>query len=428
MKKIKEELEYTHSEDLQDIIARPPSWLLRQGIGFVVLMVVILISLSAFIRYPETVKSNLKINALNAPKKVVTKVSGNIVKLLVKEGEKVTYGQSLGYMESTANHSDVLEILETLYSIRDNEEASLDLGKLSSITSPNNLKLGELQNSYQNFYQSYISYLATLENGIYLKKRSILIKELKNLQDQGKQIAVSFDLQKQELEIAEQEYEKFKVLAEKKVISPLELQKQEAILLGKKQSIPQAENNILTLNSSILGLQKELSELDNSIIEEKKKFIQSMNSLISEAEDWKKQYIVTAPTDGRLIYSGTLQENQFLEAGIEIFYVNPPNASYFGEMYISQNSFGRIKANQDVQVKIHSFPYEEYGYIKGKVSSITDIPIRDSVFLARIELIRSAQDSLIHLKPGILADADVITDDRSVLERIWFNLLKSFKL
>lgn len=427
---IKEKKNYrdTHSEDLQEIIARPPSWLMRQGIGFVLLTVVMIVGMSAFIRYPETVKTSLRINALNAPKVVVTKVPGNIVRLLIGEGEVVTSGQELAFMESTAKHEDVLNILDLLYSVRDSSGGSLDFDMLSVITSPALLRLGELQGAYQNFYQAYLSYMSTLEDGIYLRKRGILLNELKYINEQENQMRITYGLQGQELEIARQEYEKYRVLAEKQVISPQELKQQEALLLGKEQSIPQMENNLLTLKAGILGREKELSELDNSIQEEKKKFNQALNSLISEAESWKKQYVISAPTEGQLIYSGILQENQFMESGSTLFYVNPDNASYFGEMYISQHAFGRIKPQQNVLVKLHSFPYEEYGYIKGQVQSISDIPIRDSVFLARVELHRTPEDSLIRLKPGILADADVITDDRSVLERIWYNMIKSIKL
>lgn len=425
----KENLSYrdTHSEDLQEIIERPPSWLMRQGIGFVLLTLVGIVAMSAFIRYPETVKSNLRISALNAPKVVVSKVQGNIVRLLVKEGAEVKQGEAIAYMESTADHQDVLRILEVLHSVR-NSESALGISQLSTFMNPSNLNLGELQGSYQSFYQAYLSFLSTIDDGIYLRKRSILLSEMLNIKDQGDQIQISHDLQKQELELARQEYEKYKVLADKKVISPSELKQQEAILLGKEQSIPQMENNLLNMDANILARQKELSELDNSIQEEKKKFNQALNSLISETESWKKQYVISAPTDGRLIYSGILQENQFMESGSALFYVNPDNASYFGEMYISQHAFGRIKPQQNVLVKVHSFPYEEYGYIRGQVQSISDIPIRDSVFLARVELYRTPEDSLIRLKPGILADADVITDDRSVLERIWYNLIKSIKL
>ena len=43
-----------HSEDLQEIIVKPPSWLLKRGITIVFGVVLMMIGLSAFISFPET--------------------------------------------------------------------------------------------------------------------------------------------------------------------------------------------------------------------------------------------------------------------------------------------------------------------------------------------------------------------------------------
>lgn len=53
----------------------------------------------------------------------------------------------------------------------------------------------------------------------------------------------------------------------------MELQKQEALLIAKKQVIPLAENNLLNNQSASLARIKELSDLDNKISDEKKNSI-----------------------------------------------------------------------------------------------------------------------------------------------------------
>src|SRR5690606_2236299 len=111
----------------------------------------------------------------------------------------------------------------------------------------------------------------------------------------------------------------------------------------------------------------------------------------------------------------------------ELFYIYSENSNYFGEMHLPQRDFGKIKEGQDVLIKVRSYPYEEYGYIQGKIKTISDIPVRDSIFLSRVEIYRNPQDSLIKLRPGTLADADVITNDQTILYRIWKNVIKSLK-
>ena len=76
-----------HTDDMQDIITTVPSWILRWGITLFFALLILIIALSALIRYPDIVKASLKIDSPNSPKPVVTKVSGKLVKLLVKENE-----------------------------------------------------------------------------------------------------------------------------------------------------------------------------------------------------------------------------------------------------------------------------------------------------------------------------------------------------
>src|SRR6202789_3428382 len=107
-----------HSDDMQDIITAVPSWLLRWGITLFFAILVLIFGLSALIRYPDMVNATLKIDSPNSPKPVVSKISGKLVKLLAAENEMVTTGQSLAYLESTANHPKVLALLSNLKTLQ----------------------------------------------------------------------------------------------------------------------------------------------------------------------------------------------------------------------------------------------------------------------------------------------------------------------
>ncbi|MFZ4260627.1 HlyD family efflux transporter periplasmic adaptor subunit [Sphingobacterium sp. HJSM2_6] len=192
--------------------------------------------------------------------------------------------------------------------------------------------------------------------------------------------------------------------------------------------MPQIENNLISNQGNLLAKDKELSEIKNQIFEEEKKFSQSLNSFISEAENWKKQYIISSPSDGYLVYGNFLQENQFIKSGEPLFYVHTEKDDYYGEVFLQQSNTSKVKKGQKVLIKIRSFPYQEYGYLTGKIDYISDIPLKDSVFLTKVTLVRTDQDSVIKLKPGILADAEIITVDQTIFFRIWLNLSKSLKI
>ncbi len=416
---------YVHSEDLQDIISKPPSWLLKRGISFILLSVLLLFGATFYIKYPEMVHTTMRFTTTNSPKVIINQNNGILLRLLVGDGEMVTKDQDIAYLESTADHQQVTDLLRKL---KDLKSGPVSLYELENIIPPANLNLGELQASYQSFYMSYLNYRAIHAGGIYQKRRRVLDDEVNYVNEQNDRIMETFDLQKQELELAEAEFERYKQLADKKVISPLELQQKEAMLLSKRQAIPNAQSNIISNRSQLLSKNREISEVENEILEEEKKFLQAFNSLVSDAEEWKKQHVLSATVPGKLIYAGFWQESQYIKSGEELFYINPNRDDYYGETLVPQEHISKVKRGQQVLVKVRSYPYHEYGYLNGEVTYISDIPIKDSVFFARVELTRSERDSLIKLKPGMFADIEIVTADMSIFKRIWQNLTKSLNI
>lgn len=100
---------------------------------------------------------------------------------------------------------------------------------------------------------------------------------------------------------------------------------------------------------------------------------------------------------------------------------------YYGEILIPKHASSKVKEKQDVLIKVQSYPHQEYGYLKGKVDYISDILVNDSLLFSRVTLLSTDQDSVIKLKPGIIANAEIITENRSIFKRIWLNLTNSLK-
>ncbi|HTD40790.1 MAG TPA: biotin/lipoyl-binding protein, partial [Mucilaginibacter sp.] len=159
-----------HTDDMQDIITKVPSWILRWGITLFFGILVLIIGLSALIRYPDIVNASLKIDSPNSPKPVVAKVPGKLVKLLVNENAAVTLGQPLAYIESTANHKEVIDLLTNLKQLQNLAQLIKPIPN-TFINQAGSRQLGELQASYQTFFQEYLAYRASVQNGFYVQKR-----------------------------------------------------------------------------------------------------------------------------------------------------------------------------------------------------------------------------------------------------------------
>ncbi|WDF80740.1 HlyD family efflux transporter periplasmic adaptor subunit [Mucilaginibacter sp. KACC 22773] len=419
-------LEARHTDDIQDIITTVPSWLLRWGIAIFFIILVLIVGLAAIIRYPDIVKTQLKIDSPNSPKAVVSKVPGKLVKLLVSEGQEVTTGEPLAYLESTAHHKTVLQLLTVLKRMQ-HQLLNDSIVDRHGFNRDEQFSLGELQSGYQVFMQEYLNYQSAVKDGFFLQKRDYLKKDLTNLNEQRSQLNAQKDLEQKDYLLAGQEYEMHKKLEHEKVETIAEFRQAESKYLAKKSPLIQTEASLISAAATYASKQKEILELDNQIREEKTKFSQALNSLISQADDWKSKYILSASQSGIINYAGIVQENEVLNVAQEVFYIDSQKSNFFGIMSIPQTNMGKVKEGQEVLVKLKGFPYEQYGIMHGHISFIAAVPYKDSVFISRVNfplLYNTDMKKVVHLKQGMLADAEIITEDATVLQRITHNLRK----
>jgi HlyD family secretion protein len=416
---------YHNSEEINEIITSVPSWILRYGITLILSVIFLIILMSALISYPDVVKTSLKINSSNSPKGIIAHQSGKLVKLLVKDNQQVKNGQTLAFIESTANHFDVIMLKEKLNSFNKNLIADLENNR--NYLSINNLNLGELQSSYQTFYQEYLQFINTLDGGFYQKQKTFLQRDLIEIKKLENQIIEQKKIQQQEYANAEEEYAAYKKLKNKNVISNSEFKQQENKYLSSKYPLQQSSTALLTNNNTYLAKQKEIAILDNTIKEQQAKFIQVLNSMINEVDSWLKKYVISSPFAGKVGYVGILQENQNVTANQELFIVNPGDSNFFGEVQIPQYNMGKVNIGQRTLIKLRSYPFEEYGAINGKISLISDVALKDSIFFAKVDFEKFTQKDPKHpviLKTGMVADAEIITREGSLLQRFLRTIIK----
>ena len=97
-------------------------------------------------------------------------------------------------------------------------------------------------------------------------------------------------------------------------------------------------------------------------------------------------------------------------------------------MNIPQASMGKVKEGQQVLIKLRSYPFEEFGMLKGQIVNISDVPFRDSVFLSKVDFKLTKTPDIrgsIHLKQGMIADAEIVTQEATIMQRISRNIIKA---
>ncbi|WP_162235834.1 HlyD family secretion protein [Pedobacter sp. Leaf216] len=425
----KEKLIYkkVNSQELEDVISAIPSWIIRWGITLMLCILLLFIGFSSIIKYPEIVKVPLKINSINSPKSIMAKHDGKLISILVKDNQWVKKGDALGFLETSANPEHIKLMVEQVEKLR-----AYFSGKIKNFpySFPNDLNLGELQDVYQELYQQYQEYQATDENGFYQQKKVLLIRDLAISQAKENYIKEQGKLQTREEKNRERTYKAYQQLYEKKVISTNEFIDEENKYLSSKFPKNSNELAVLENNSMENSKQKEILDVENTIFIQKTKFQQAINRCLSEIRAWQIKNVLSAPIDGRVVFAGVIQLNQNVFQNQEIFIINPGDEDFFGEITIPQYQIGKVRTGQQVLIKLHSFPYEKYGMVYGKLDKIADAALRDSIFSARIsinKIVKVDGERPVRLKDGLTADADIITEQLTLLERFTGNIIKMFK-
>lgn len=423
------ELLDARSQEVQEIIGRTPHWLVRRGIG-VFLGVLILIFLTAsVIEYPEIINAPLSLTAINTPKTLESKINGKVIKLFSQDKSRVEQGEVIAWLESTADHAMILKLSDQLDRIHPQLEVNDQVYELSNEVSAYS-KLGELQSAFQTFEQSHREYLAYLSGGYYYNRRKILEQEMTFADTLLKKLEIQRQIQDQNYELAEKELKAQQKLSDKGLIAPLDLLNAERNFANLELPIQQTEASIINNRVSKLSKEKEVMDLDRAAKDQKSNFIQALNTFKSAISDWKSKYLLTAPVSGTLTYAGIVQEQQSINSGQAVLYIEPETTNYFGDMRISQASFGKIQEGQRVMIKFSAYPYQEFGSVTGEIEFLSDFPVEDNLFFAKVRFPEGLTTNYGQQLPpanGMSGQAEIITKDMRLLERIYNNLTKELR-
>ena len=63
-----------------------------------------------FIKYPDIIQVNASLTAFDAPKEIVVRQDGKLVQLFVANDDTVTKGQTIAWIESTADHKEIVAL------------------------------------------------------------------------------------------------------------------------------------------------------------------------------------------------------------------------------------------------------------------------------------------------------------------------------
>jgi len=293
------------SEDVQEILTKVPHWMIRWGNVVILTVLLSLLIMSWVVRYPDIITSEITITTQIPPQRLITKSSGRIEKIFIKNGETVSQNTALAVIENTARYQDVF----LLKSIIDTLKINKNFIKFPFESLPS-MQLGEIEGSFAVFEKDFIAYSLNRNlqpykiEGAAQNYEVIEIKERLNLLQQQKQISET------EIQLKKKELDRYKKLYEKGIISTQEWE-------TKNLDYLQTEKNLRGLSSSISQMKSSLNDLNKNskstkINETKddvslfRNVIQSYNQLKKAIADWELAYVLRSSIAGEVSFYASM--------------------------------------------------------------------------------------------------------------------------
>jgi len=224
---------HLRSEEVQEIISTPPSWLIRWGITLVFIITSMIILLSFLIKYPDFVQAKVLVTTKEPTERILARTSGQIEKLFVENGDSVTAGQTLAGIKSTANLEDILylkEVLEKEVFGKENKY-SFPLETLS------NLVLGEIEPSFLEFERNYMEYQLLRELQPYIGQMDGTRTSLIEINNRIERQIAQKELLERRMALVQIDYERNKTLHEDGVIADKDFETREMEYLQIQEQV-----------------------------------------------------------------------------------------------------------------------------------------------------------------------------------------------
>lgn len=418
------------SEEVQDILTKVPHWMIRWGTVLIFAIILMLFFISWFVKYPDVVNTEIVITTNIPPEKIVSKSSGRIEAILVKNKAIVSKNTTLAIIENTANYKDVF----LLKSIVDNYNIN-DPNKAFPFALLKNVQLGEIESAFGVFQKDYEAEKLNenlkpfeVENRAQISEKVQIKERLEILQQQ--KIINESELQLQKNEIA-----RFETLYNKGIISAQEME-------AKKLSYLQAQKSYKGLLSSISQLKSAL--IDNTKLSQTsqisgtkeevnlgRNMAQSFYQLKKVIKDWELAYTLKSSISGVVTFLQVWNESQTINVGDNVFSIIPDAKNGFiGKVKAPALNSGKIKVGQRVNIRLANYPDREFGVLKGEIRNISLVPDKDGNLLLDVAIpngLRTSYNKQIVFQQEMKGRAEIVTEDLRLIERILYQFKSVFE-
>lgn len=408
------------SEEVQEILTRPPHALVRWGITVFFGLLALFFIGGCFFKYPDTVDATVTVTTEHPPVWIVARGSGKLKELYRHDWDSVYAGDIIAVLDNPAVTSDVLALKEELAGFAITDSCVL------AMKFTERWALGSIQAAYASFLRNLTDYRNFLTLDLYEQKVEATVRELNEYRNYIGHLQRQVELDKQQSSIAETVHDREKGLYEDGLTAKAEYEKAQQELLSKRQGTEQLMTSLST--ARIQEAQLEQSMIETKMEREREKNTQltalktALDELKTQMDDWELSFLFVSPANGILSYNDVWQKNQNVNGGDKVFsIVAEDTGAIIGKIKLPDSGSGKVRPGQRVNISVKGYPYMEFGFLTGQVQTVSLLADEAGTYTVTVSLpqeLNTSYGKTLDFSGELAGTAQILTDERSVTARL----------
>lgn len=404
-----------------EVLDRPPAPYSRAMLIFVIVF-------SAFvIGWASYAKMDIVVSAMGVviPKdkvKVIQSVEpGKVTAIHIRDGQLVKKGDRLISMDS----ADAVTDIDSLKSERLKSELTLLRLKaqlaydVTLFTPPEGTELNSI-----NLQKDLLKQTITAQT----EKIYSLNSEIERCFAEKESLQANVDRLNQSIPLSTELYEKKSTLAERKLISNVELIQAEIEMSDTKHDLINAKGRLQEVEARLdrAKEEKQLAETEykRTILtkwEEERNKMETLSHQLAKAENKQTHCELVAPADGIVQQLTVNTIGAVVTAAQPLLIIVPTGGGLEIEAKVLNKDIGFITKDQDVSVKVTPYNFTRYGDLEGKIDWVASDAVIDQelgpIYPIRVSISDYKLPNVVNGKRGVITPGMVITADVKIGSR-----------
>jgi membrane fusion protein len=354
----------------------------------------------------ERVEGFLALDAGAAP--ILAPEAGSLVELMVREGDTVAAGSPIARL-------------------------SLERGTASGVTSADLIQR-ELSMRVANLEAEKESVRLLAE-----QQKEQLRRRIDDLRKEMTQVDAEIRLQNTRVDSAREDFQRTQQLVKEGFVSDTALTSKRNEQLDQQVKLENLRRNRATIERDLRAAQADLPSVDLRARQQIEQLSREKGQLQQNLvqEESRRETVIRAPIAGT-VTNIAVSKGASLAADAPLATVLPAGSGLQAQLLVPTRAVGFVQPGNEVVLRYDAFPFQRFGQYKGVVDNVSrtawspgekvgPMTVREPVYRIEVKLDRqtvSAGGQEVALRPGMLVNADILLEKRTVFEWVFEPVLE----